>query len=158
DVEEKAPKFYARLQEMGWDPLVKEHCKANEAWVREFYVNIPIVDWNRRELVTYVKGRLILLSPTAINEALDLPYPPEDELKAQYMDGNGQWLVDTLVVEEQSASTNWGITQTDIRCTHFMVEARRWLNLMSRRIQTCSIGFKIENSRILAFCLTTSIA
>ncbi|MCD7461250.1 hypothetical protein HAX54_045734 [Datura stramonium] len=95
DVVEKASEFYSRLQELEWGSLVKDLCKVNEAW--------------------------IILTPAAINNALGLPYPPEDALKAQD-DENGQWLVDTLVVEEQRASTSWGITRTDIQSTHFTVE------------------------------------
>lgn len=62
--------------------------------------------WDRREPVTYVRGRQILLTPTAINEALGLPNPPEEELNASNMDGNRKWSMNTLVVEEQRASTN----------------------------------------------------
>ncbi|MCD7458642.1 hypothetical protein HAX54_038792, partial [Datura stramonium] len=32
DVVDKAPEFYARLQEMGWSPLVKDPFNLNEAW------------------------------------------------------------------------------------------------------------------------------
>lgn len=105
-VEEKASEFYALLQRMGWGPLVEDLGNMNETWVREFYANLPMVVWNHRESVAYVRGRLIPLTPIAINEALGLPNPSEEGLNARNVDGNVQWLVDTLVVEEHRASTN----------------------------------------------------
>ncbi|MCD9642486.1 hypothetical protein HAX54_029324, partial [Datura stramonium] len=82
DVMNKALEFYVRLQEIEWGPMVKDPCKVNEAWVREFYANLPTMAWSRDELVAYVRGMQIILTPTSINEALGLPNPPEDALKA----------------------------------------------------------------------------
>ncbi|MCD7464415.1 hypothetical protein HAX54_052700, partial [Datura stramonium] len=135
--------------EICWGALVEDPGKVNESWVREFYANLPTVVWKCREPVAYVRGRQILLTPTAINEALGLPNPLEEELKNRDVDENGQWLVVTLVVEEQRASINWGITRKVIQSTHFTVEARRWLNLVSQTICSSSNVTNVTYSRAL---------
>ncbi|MCD9561267.1 hypothetical protein HAX54_020273, partial [Datura stramonium] len=53
-----------------------------------FYANLPTMMWNRRDPVAYVRGRQIPLTPTAINKALGLPNPSEEN--AGNVDGNGQ--------------------------------------------------------------------
>ncbi|MCD7466266.1 hypothetical protein HAX54_002824 [Datura stramonium] len=114
DVEEKALEFYALLHEIGRGILVEDPGKANEAWVREFYANIPTVSWSRDEPLVYVRGRQIILTIATINDSLGLPNPFESELKDRDVPENGQWLVDTLVMEEWRATTNWGIARKGI--------------------------------------------
>ncbi|MCD7470535.1 hypothetical protein HAX54_010490, partial [Datura stramonium] len=78
---------------------------------------------------------LFTISATSINEVLGLPNPPEANLKEKVVEDNGQWLMNTLVVEEKRASTHWSITHTDIKGTHFTTQSRRWLQLVSRPIR-----------------------
>ncbi|MCD7448193.1 hypothetical protein HAX54_039548 [Datura stramonium] len=96
----------AAAMEIGWSPLVRDLCRVNEAWIREFYANSLRLAYSRDELVAYIGGIQIILTPAAIIEALGMPNPPENELKARDMDGNRQWLVDILVVEKQRGSVN----------------------------------------------------
>ncbi|MCD7463452.1 hypothetical protein HAX54_050613, partial [Datura stramonium] len=90
DIEEKGLEFYSHLQELGCGPLVKDPCKVNKDWVRDFYANLPTVAWSPDEPVDYVRGMQIILTQDTINEALGRPNPPKDTLKAQDVDGNGQ--------------------------------------------------------------------
>ncbi|MCD7451906.1 hypothetical protein HAX54_013985, partial [Datura stramonium] len=91
---------------LGWDLLVEDPSKANEAWVREFYANLPTVAWSRDEPVACFRGRQIILTAEAINDAFGLPNPPESEIKDWDIPKSGKWLVDTLVVEERRDTTN----------------------------------------------------
>ncbi|MCD9559753.1 hypothetical protein HAX54_017998, partial [Datura stramonium] len=91
-IEEKALEFYAHLQQLGCGPLVKDLCKVNKDWVGEFYANLPTVAWSRNESMAYVRGMQIILTQATINEVLGRPNPPKDTVKAQDVDGNGQWL------------------------------------------------------------------
>ncbi|MCE3051004.1 hypothetical protein HAX54_048734, partial [Datura stramonium] len=58
--------------------------------------------WNCKNPVAYVIGRQILLTLTAINEALDFRNPSKDEMKVWDVDRNGWWLVDTFVTLQKS--------------------------------------------------------
>lgn len=64
--------------------------------------------------------------------------------------------MNTLVVEGHRASTNWGISRTGIHGTHFTVEARRWLHVVSRRILPSSNVTDVTYVRalVLAYILS----
>ena len=50
-VPESLPNFYARLGTSGWICFAPEPCKANEQWVREFYVNIMVTDMTTKVVI-----------------------------------------------------------------------------------------------------------
>lgn len=96
-VEEEAPKFYARLREFGWMPLVEPPWGGVLGWVREFYGMLPTVHWDDPHPTICIQEVHVPVYVAIINKVLGVPNISNVDFEANYMEMDLRWLRDTLV-------------------------------------------------------------
>ncbi|KAM3270108.1 hypothetical protein P3S67_030014 [Capsicum chacoense] len=133
-VEEEAPKFYARLKEFGWMPLVEPPRGCVSGWVREFYSMLPTVRWDDPHPTICIREVHVPVDVANINMVLGVPNISNADFEAKYKEMDLQWLRDTLIAKADWGKVYW-TRKEGIHSTHFSAEARMWLHLATRRIR-----------------------
>lgn len=131
---EREPAFHARLEELGWGPLVEDSFSMLSGLVRGFYAILVVVCWDNPNPTIRIIRVDFSVDAETINEVLELLEVSNPEFDARIKGMDLVWLRNTQI-EEMFRDQVYEATTKGITSNYFTIDARRWLTLVAQRIR-----------------------